>query len=82
VALHGSWNRSIPDGYKVVRLSREGNNIVGVEDLLSGFISEGNSSLIVGSNAEGRPVDVIFDDKGHLFVSDDKAGNIYVVSSK
>ncbi len=74
VALHGSWNRSIPDGYKVVRLSREGNNIVGMEDLLGGFIT--------GSNAEGRPVDVIFDDKGHLFVSDDKAGNIYVVSSK
>lgn len=74
VGLHGSWNRSAPDGYKVVRLDREGNTIKGMEDLLSGFI--------VSSNAEGRPVDVIFDQKGNLFVSDDKAGNIYIVNKK
>lgn len=72
VALHGSWNRSTPDGYKVVRLDREGNLVKGMEDLLSGFI--------VGSSAEGRPVDVIFDNKGNLYVSDDKAGNVYIIN--
>jgi glucose/arabinose dehydrogenase len=74
VGLHGSWNRSTPDGYKVVRLDREGNTIKGMEDLLSGFIR--------GSNAEGRPVDVIFDEKGNLYISDDKAGNIYILNKK
>ena len=43
-------------------------------DLLSGFIR--------GSNAEGRPVDVIFDEKGNLYISDDKAGNIYILNKK
>lgn len=74
VALHGSWNRSTPDGYKVVRLNKEGNQILGSEDLLSGFIQ--------GKNAEGRPVDVIFNQAGNLFVSDDKAGAIYIVSKQ
>jgi glucose/arabinose dehydrogenase len=74
VALHGSWNRSTPDGYKVVRLDREGNMVKGMEDLLSGFI--------IGSSAEGRPVDVIFDNKGNLYVSDDKSGNIYIINSR
>lgn len=74
VALHGSWNRSTPDGYKVVRLNREGNNILGSEDLLSGFIQ--------GKNAEGRPVDVVFNNEGNLFVSDDKAGAIYIVTKQ
>jgi glucose/arabinose dehydrogenase len=74
VGLHGSWNRSKPDGYKVVLLERDGNTITGMTDLLSGFIR--------GSNAEGRPVDVIFDEKGNLYISDDKAGNIYILNKK
>jgi glucose/arabinose dehydrogenase len=48
--------------------------VKGMEDLLSGFI--------IGSSAEGRPVDVIFDNKGNLYVSDDKSGNIYIINSR
>ena len=71
VSYHGSWNRSIPIGYKVVRLDVDGNNVRGEEDFLSGFLS--------GSQALGRPVDLIFDSQGSLYISDDKAGVVYKV---
>lgn len=71
VSYHGSWNRSTPTGYKVVRLHVEGNTITESEDFLTGFIS--------GDTAEGRPVDVIFDKAGNLYVSDDQAGNVYII---
>jgi glucose/arabinose dehydrogenase len=74
VAYHGSWNRSVPTGYKVVRLKVEGNTITGQEDFLTGFLK--------GSQAAGRPVDVTFDSAGSLYVSDDKAGVVYLIRHK
>jgi glucose/arabinose dehydrogenase len=71
VALHGSWNRTVPDGYKVVRLKVDGNRITGSTDFMTGFIS--------GRNVAGRPVDVTFDGAGNLYVSDDKAGAVYII---
>lgn len=71
VAYHGSWNRSIPTGYKIVRMKVEGNKITGDEDFITGFLQ--------GSNALGRPVDVEFDKSGSLYISDDKIGAIYKV---
>ncbi|MBI3952380.1 MAG: PQQ-dependent sugar dehydrogenase [Candidatus Doudnabacteria bacterium] len=72
VAYHGSWNRSEPTGYKLVRIKLDGRgNYEGTEDFVTGWL-QGNNSL-------GRPVDVIF--KGQdMFVSDDKAGVIYKVT--
>jgi glucose/arabinose dehydrogenase len=70
VALHGSWNRSSPDGYKVVSLHwTEG----GIEerDFLTGFNEEGDIS--------GRPVDVVQGPDGAIYISDDYAGAIYRV---
>lgn len=74
VAYHGSWNRSAPTGYKLVRLAVDGNRITGSQDFITGWLQ--------GSSALGRPVDVVFDPNGHLFVSDDKAGVIYLVTAK
>lgn len=74
VAYHGSWNRSSPIGYKVVRLHIENNKVSRSEDFLTGFLSEGA--------AWGRPVDLTFDKSGSLYVSDDKSGSIYIVSKK
>lgn len=71
VAYHGSWNRTIPTGYKIVRLDVEGEKINSQEDFLTGFLQ--------GSTSLGRPVDVIFDQAGSLYISDDKAGNIYKI---
>lgn len=72
VAYHGSWNRSTPIGYKVVRMSVEGDKILGEEDFITGFLS--------GSQALGRPVDLVFDKLGNLYLSDDKTGVIYFIT--
>lgn len=69
VSYHGSWNRSVATGYKVVRVTIEGDKGTGEEDFLTGFWKQGS--------AWGRPADVMFDAQGVLYVSDDKAGNIY-----
>jgi len=72
VALHGSWNRSEKDGYKVVSLHwpSEGGAIM-ERDFLWGF--ELNEDVI------GRPVDVIEGPDGAFYVSDDYARTIYRV---
>ena len=73
VAFHGSWNRTVPTGYKIVRLKLDAKgNSLGMEDFISGWF--------VGSGAIGRPVDLLFDTKGVLYVSDDKAGVVYRIS--
>ncbi|MFZ2310132.1 MAG: PQQ-dependent sugar dehydrogenase [Patescibacteria group bacterium] len=75
VAFHGSWNRSVATGYKVVRLILDdAGKSIKQEDFISGWLS--------GSSAFGRPVDVIFDQVGNLYISDDKAGVIYKVFYK
>lgn len=73
VAFHGSWDRTDPVGYNIVRFKLdEKGTYLGAEDFISGWLS-GNSSF-------GRPVDLLFDDGGNLFISDDKAGVVYRVS--
>jgi len=72
VAYHGSWNRSTPVGYKVVHMKLQGEKIINEEDFFPGIV--GNRKDI------RRPVDVVFDKEGNLFISDDKAGKIYKIS--
>jgi glucose/arabinose dehydrogenase len=73
VLYHGSWNRSVPTGYKVVRyqLDSEGNYL-GVEDFISGWLTEKEEAL-------GRPADILVQLNGVIYISDDKAGVIYRV---
>jgi glucose/arabinose dehydrogenase len=73
VAYHGSWNRSVPTGYKVVRmrLDDRGNHL-GTEDFIKGWLQDDGFAL-------GRPVDVKFGPGRALYISDDKAGVIYRV---
>lgn len=73
VAYHGSWNRSVPTGYKLVRIKLDGSTYQGVEDFISGWLMADNSSL-------GRPAGLLFDPAGKLYISDDKAGLIYLVN--
>jgi len=72
VSYHGSWNRSVPTGYKVVRHKFDGQgNYSGVEDFLTGWLA--------GNSARGRPVDILQAPDGKVYISDDRAGVIYLV---
>ncbi|HSM56319.1 MAG TPA: PQQ-dependent sugar dehydrogenase [Candidatus Sulfomarinibacteraceae bacterium] len=72
IAFHGSWNRSVPTGYKVVRLPFEdGQPANEVVDFATGWLDRETN------NAPGRPVDVVVGADGALYVSDDKGGFIY-----
>lgn len=72
IAYHGSWNRSQPRGYEVVKLNFIGQNIAGSDTFISGWLKD--------SDILGRPVDLIFDGSGNLYVSDDYAGVIYILN--
>lgn len=72
VALHGSWNRSTPDGYKVVSLHWLPDGKIEQRDFLTGF--EQNDDVI------GRPVDVTEGPDEAVYISDDYAGVIYRVA--
>lgn len=69
VALHGSWNRSTPSGYRVVLLRWDETGRISEEPFLEGFRDA--AGLI------GRPVDVVEADDGAVYVSDDYAGVVY-----
>lgn len=79
VAYHGSWNRSTPIGYKVVHLKVSGNSITQSEDFLTGFLSD--QAVNGPDQALGRPVGLIFDELGNLYLSDDKAGKVYIIQN-
>ncbi|EKD23955.1 MAG: L-sorbosone dehydrogenase [uncultured bacterium] len=71
VAYHGSWNRSVPTGYKIVRHQFNANGTYeGVTDFITGWIDGEQKTL-------GRPVDILFHANGAAYISDDKAGVIY-----
>jgi glucose/arabinose dehydrogenase len=69
VALHGSWNRSKPDGYKLVLLEWDAKGAIVERDFVSGFERDGK--------VIGRPVDVAEAGDGALLISDDYAGAVY-----
>lgn len=73
VALHGSWNRRTPDGYKVVALHWRDDGTIEEADFLTGFLNE--DGII------GRPAFVTEGPDGAIYVSDDYAGVVYRVSS-
>ncbi|HEX9722098.1 MAG TPA: PQQ-dependent sugar dehydrogenase [Candidatus Paceibacterota bacterium] len=73
VAFHGSWNRTEPTGYKIVRVKLDAQgNYESTEDFISGWLQ--------GGQALGRPVDILIQPGGVMYVSDDKAGLIYKVT--
>jgi glucose/arabinose dehydrogenase len=73
VALHGSWNRDVPTGAKVIRVKIENGKPVSSEDFISGW---------QGSDGKrwGRPVDVLVGKDGAVLISDDQGGIIYRVT--
>lgn len=80
VAYHGSWNRSTPTGYKIVRFKLdEKGTYQGVEDFITGWLKTSNQQPVTSNQIYGRPADLKFDGTGNLYITDDKAGVIYKV---
>jgi glucose/arabinose dehydrogenase len=74
VAMRGSWNRSQPSGYKVVRIKFENGKPVRMDDFLTGFLVDNNRAHFA------RLVGVAVHKDGSLLVSDDTNGIIYRIS--
>jgi len=74
VAQHGSWNRSVPDGYRVKRVifDKSTRLPIGSETFIDGWLLHNGKSW-------GRPVDVKERRNGDLLISDDKSNVIYRV---
>ena len=82
IGFHGSWNRDVPTGYKVVRVPfTAGLPVPGADgepQVLDLLRHDGASARWQGRNV--RPVDVQFLPDGRLLISDDGAGAIIVMS--
>ncbi|WP_276479971.1 PQQ-dependent sugar dehydrogenase [Paraflavitalea pollutisoli] len=75
IAQHGSWNRKIASGYRVMTVSLDGNKAAKFEEFATGWLPGTDDK-----EAFGRPVDVIVAADGALLISDDKQGAVYRVS--
>src|SRR2546430_955507 len=73
MTYHGSWNRSVPTGAKVVRVRVENGRPTAIDDFVTGW------QLADGSRW-GRPVGLLVMPDGALLVSDDQGGRIWRVS--
>ena len=77
VSLHGSWNRSEPTGYKVVRIRfEEGRPVGGYENFLTGFLRTSED----GHRIVGRPAGLAQLPDGSLLLAEDGNNIIYRIS--
>jgi len=72
LAFHGSWNRDVPTGAKVVRVRVENGKPVGYQDFVVGWQEADGSRW-------GRPVGVAVAADGSVLVTDDAGGAIFRV---
>jgi glucose/arabinose dehydrogenase len=78
VGQHGSWNRSVFSGYKVVFVPFTNGKPTGKpEDFLTGFIANEDKDEVYG-----RPVGVAVAGDGSLLIADDGGNTIWRVSYK
>jgi glucose/arabinose dehydrogenase len=80
VALHGSWNRSVASGYKVVFFPMTDGKPGPIEDFLTGFLAS-NGSSESSIDQWGRPVGITVARDGSLLVSDDTGNRIWRISA-
>ena len=75
IGQHGSWNRQIPNGYRVIFVPFSNGMPFGDPvEVLSGF-------LVENGDAKGRPVGVALDGTGALLVADDVGNTIWRVTA-
>jgi glucose/arabinose dehydrogenase len=70
IGMHGSWNRDVPVGYKVIFVPFANGRPSGpAVDFVTGFQADGKTM--------GRPVGVTVDPKGALIVADDLSNTVW-----
>jgi glucose/arabinose dehydrogenase len=75
-AEHGSWNRSVRTGYKVIRVRVDHGVPTGeYDDFLTGFVVDNRSVW-------GRPVGVAVAHDGALLVTEDGNGTVWRIAPK
>lgn len=75
IAEHGSWNRTVPIGYRVTLIRLDENQAVtSYEPFAEGWLNEQTQQ------AWGRPADVLVMPDGAVLVSDDGNNAIYRIS--
>jgi glucose/arabinose dehydrogenase len=75
VGEHGSWDRSVLNGYKVVYIPFANGRPAGLpEDAVTGF-------LVDGDHARGRPVGLAVDRHGALLIADDNGNAVWRVTA-
>ncbi len=78
ITQHGSWNRSIISGYKVIFIPfANGKPAADPEDFLTGFVED-----LTASKVHGRPVGIAVLADGSMLVSDDVSNTIWRISAK
>jgi glucose/arabinose dehydrogenase len=70
VSLHGSTNKDLAKGYKIV-IMRKGEKL---KDFMSGFLQ--------GKKVVGRPCDIMRLDENSFLLTDDHSGVVYLVRRK
>lgn len=75
VAQHGSWNRTVAQGYRLVLVKFSGGKPVADEVFAEGWLQ-------ADGGVSGRPVDVLELADGSLLISDDLQGVIYKIEYK
>jgi glucose/arabinose dehydrogenase len=76
MARHGSWNRTVKQGYDVVRIVVDGTKVVKQEPFVTGFLQDEKGDPPMW----GRPVDLLVMKDGSVLFSDDYNGIVYRVS--
>jgi len=77
VALKGSWNRSVPTGYKIARVPfKDGKPEGWYENFATGFWASGEQRAEVW----GRPAAIAVAKDGALLVADDTGGTIWRIA--
>jgi glucose/arabinose dehydrogenase len=84
IAEHGSWNRSVPIGYRIMVAKLEGQKVTSFTPFAEGWLQGTGTTRGNTTNGQtwGRPADVMVMPDGALLVSDDLAGVIYRISYK
>jgi len=78
ITQHGSWNRSVLSGYKVVYVPFANGKPSGKpQDFLTGFVAELSKEKVYG-----RPVGIAILQDGSLLVSDDASNTIWKISAE